>query len=71
MKLILYNDQQWDNNKHLVSVKTKEIYPKTIDELKTSLVGERVERVEINISVTKNNLVDIFEFLNYSKPCFK
>jgi hypothetical protein len=71
MKVTIYNDQIFDKNYCLVSAKTKVKEPKDLKELKYSLVGEIAERVDIEISLTKDNLDEVLEFIDYSKPAFK
>jgi hypothetical protein len=71
MKVIIYNDQVFDNEGHLISAKIKTKKLENIEELKWSLVGEIAERVDVELSLTKNNLNYFLEFINNSQPAFK
>lgn len=71
MKIKTYNNQIFDRNKHLISAKIKTFYPEDMEKLKTCLIGHVAERIEVELSITKDNFNDILKFLDYSKPVLK
>jgi len=61
-------------NKHtneLLSCVERKFYPKTIHELKSCTRGHRAEKIKLSIEFTREDIPELFEFLQTSQPCFK
>ena len=72
MELTIIESQLF--NKHtneLMSCVERKFYPKDINQLRICTRGHRAEKIRLSIEFTREDIPELFKFLQDTQPCFK